>query len=223
MSCQQWWYRKSLLRRLLIMSEKSNPKQEETVISEIKNVKTKESEPSEFEKSNCLEERTNAKNALQSSLGEFLVLELREAIKEATKKIVQNDQRVEELEEKIRNYEDHIDCLEQLVKELQSLLRSTFEAQDKALPTNLPSISPVISNISKAEEVSPPLIEVSLDDPPEKQILTKKTTIQTKLLNISFLSRDQKRVSSTKRKIEPSTNKEELRVDIEEGTLNDFI
>lgn len=207
------------------MSQHSNQKEESHL--EVKSNKTKESETSECEVTKDLERKENARNALQASLGEFLVFELREAISDAAKKIIQNDQKIEELEDKIRNYEDHIDCLEQLVKELQALLRSAFETQDQ-LPTAIPSIDTTAKDSrNKIDLASPPLYEVSLDDPPqEKQILPIKAGNHSKLfdISVSFLSKDVKgSTTSTRRKIQPPVSKEALRVDIEEGTLNDFV
>lgn len=66
----------------------------------------------------------------KSYLGEVLTADLREIIRDSAIKIMRESEIVEELQDRIRNYEDHIQCLEQLVRELQLMLRKTLEKEN---------------------------------------------------------------------------------------------
>lgn len=66
----------------------------------------------------------------KSYVGEVITEDLREIIRESAMKIMRENTIVEELQDRIRNYEDHIQCLEQLVRELQLMLRKTLEKEN---------------------------------------------------------------------------------------------
>jgi len=62
----------------------------------------------------------------KSYLAEVITADLREIIQGSAKKLVKENELIEELQDRISNYEDHIQCLEQLVKELQLMLRNAL-------------------------------------------------------------------------------------------------
>lgn len=171
----------------------------------------------------------HSQRLLQTYLGEFLVLELREAIHAASNKIIENNEKIESLEEKVRAYEDHIECLEQLVKELQLMLRTALQGEEQKEPGN------AISEIHMTEQImttSASLVEIPLEESFHNEKETSKpplpiqTTSASRLL--SFLnckanggSSSLLTESKTKKGILKPASPEK-RVDVHDGSLNDF-
>lgn len=65
----------------------------------------------------------------KSYIGEVIAADLREIIRDSATKVMKENEIIEELQDRIRNYEDHIQCLEQLVRELQLMLRNSLEKE----------------------------------------------------------------------------------------------
>jgi TolA-binding protein len=181
------------------------------------------------------EEEEVALSNLKKSLGDFLVIELRQSLREAVQKINNNEKKVEELQEKIQNYEDYIECLQELIHELQLMLRNrlsegsfhqdqheievpemkqncnksvaiTADIKDKESEISCPGFSDIpLHDDSPPVSAAPPII-------PESSLKSNNS-----LLKMSFTSfKGHER--SKKSFLKPVSS----RVDIGEGSLNDF-
>lgn len=86
---------------------------------------------------------------LKRCLGDFIVYEMKSVVQAAAYRMVEDNQEIQELKETIRYYEDHIKCLEQLVRDLQSLLRNELnkpegaeEDENSSTPSNPENVTP---------------------------------------------------------------------------------
>lgn len=61
---------------------------------------------------------------LRHCIGKLIVNEVKLIVRDAARQIIDEHEEIEELKCKLKNYEDHIQCLEQLVNELQLMLRN---------------------------------------------------------------------------------------------------
>lgn len=160
---------------------------------------------------------------LQAYLGEFLVQELREAIHSASHRIIENNQKIEALEEKVRGYEDHIDCLEQLVRELQLMLRTTIAVN---APVEKLNASHEVHQVPR-EIASPSFVEIPLEETDHKPVDVpashQRASSASRLL--SYLckpSETKSLLSEAKNKDRLNPKSSEARVDINDGSLSDF-
>lgn len=62
-------------------------------------------------------------------MGKFLMQEIKGLVREAAKQVLDENEVIEELQCKVKNYEEHIACLEQMVEQLQLIIRSQLESE----------------------------------------------------------------------------------------------
>jgi hypothetical protein len=128
--------------------------------------------------------------SFRKCLTDLIVAELRGSLKEASSRILSNDNQVEELEENIRNYEDQIRCLEQLVGELQQMLRVILEKEESPPSTkkvdqnyinNINNSSSSNTSTATMTNATNGLVEVPLNDFQEKEKLRERAeTLRSK-------------------------------------------
>jgi TolA-binding protein len=173
---------------------------------------------------------------LKKSLGDFLVIELRQSLREAVQRINNNEKKVEELQEKIQNYEDYIECLQELIHELQLMLRNRFSEASKQEEHHQIELRQTKQSVNNSVEIkadnkdnqseisSPGFSDVPLhdDSPPvnplKSAVLESSSGTNNSLLKLSFTSFIGSSENSKKVFLKPVSN----RVDIGEGSLNDF-
>ena len=153
------------------------------------------------------EKKLNAKESqdcdLKECMGKLLIQEIRDVVRYATKQVLVENEEIEELHCKIKNYEDHIACLEQMVEQLQLMLRSQLDREGM---TDGGSTSSGELNTAKKVEVPPPTI------------LGFKWMRQSSALNDQTILSQQHKL-----RMEYKLSKENKKSSASNGSLDDFL
>jgi predicted RNase H-like nuclease (RuvC/YqgF family) len=133
-------------------------------------------------------------------IGQIIADEMRHIVRGAAKQIMEDHEEIEDLKCKVKNYEDHIHCLEQLVNELQLMLRNEMNREST---TDESSHSPN----------------------PEKHESNQKSQRNSMLKIANWLSRSQGNIKSASSKLQykHGEDHESLNNGLGNGSLNDFL